>query len=127
MSLLQVHHVQITIPKGAEDEARAFYCGALGLHEIPKPDSLAGRGGFWLQLGDTQIHVGTEDGVGRSATKAHVAYLVDDLETRRRELTELGVEILDGIPIPGYVRFEFRDPFGNRVEMLESIHKKERV
>lgn len=121
MSLLRVHHVQITVPKGAEDEARAFYCGVLGLIEIPKPDSLVGRGGFWLQLGDTQIHVGTEDGVDRTASKAHVAYLVDDLERWRRELSELGVEILDGIPIPGYDRFEFRDPFGNRVEMLASI------
>jgi hypothetical protein len=25
------------------------------------------------------------------------------------------VEILDGVPIPGYRRFEFRDPVGNRV------------
>ena len=121
MSLLRVHHVQITIPKGAEETARAFYCGVLELAEVPKPESLAGRGGFWLQLGDTQIHVGTEDGVDRSATKAHVAYLVEDLERWRKGLTELGIEILNGIPIPGYDRFEFRDPFGNRVEMLQNI------
>jgi catechol 2,3-dioxygenase-like lactoylglutathione lyase family enzyme len=121
MSLLRVHHVQITIPKGAEEKARSFYCGVLGLLEVPKPESLAGRSGFWLQIGDTQIHVGTEDGVDWIATKAHVAYLVDDLEHWRRELSDGGIEILDGIPIPGYDRFEFRDPFGNRVEMLESI------
>ena len=54
-----VHHVQITIPKGSEDAARAFYCGLLGLSEIAKPDSLAGRGGFWLEVGDRQVHVGT--------------------------------------------------------------------
>lgn len=121
MSLLRVHHVQITIPKGAEETAREFYCGVLELAEVPKPESLAGRGGFWLQLGDTQIHIGTENGFDRSATKAHVAYLVDDLERWRRELSERGFEILDGIPIPGYDRFEFRDPFGNRVEMLQSV------
>jgi catechol 2,3-dioxygenase-like lactoylglutathione lyase family enzyme len=121
MSLLRVHHVQITIPKGAEDEARAFYCSVLGLLEVPKPESLAGRGGFWLQIGDSQIHVGTEDEVDRSATKAHVAYLVDDIEHWRRVLSEGGIEILGGIPIPGYDRFEFRDPFGNRVEMLEQV------
>ena len=28
-----VNHVQITIPPGAEDQARAFYCGLLGLSE----------------------------------------------------------------------------------------------
>jgi hypothetical protein len=29
-----------------------------------------------------------------------------------------GVEILDGIPIPGRDRVEFRDPFGARVELI---------
>ena len=117
--ILQIHHAQITIPKGAEDEARAFYCGVLGLNEIPKPDELAGRGGFWLEVGDRQLHVGTEDGE-RSTTKAHVAYRVDDLERARRRLAEAGVDIADGIQIPGMSRFEFRDPFGNRIEFLET-------
>lgn len=75
----RLHHVMVTIPKGAEDKARDFYGRVLGLTEIPKPESLQGRGGFWLQLGDIQIHVGTEDGVDRMATKAHFAYQVDDV------------------------------------------------
>ena len=114
-----VHHAQIGIPVGAEDEARAFYCGVLGLKEIPKPDSLAGRGGFWLELGDQQIHFGAEDGIDRAKSKAHVAYLVDDLENWRRKLTANACAVTDGIPIPGYDRFEFRDPFGNRVEFMQ--------
>jgi catechol 2,3-dioxygenase-like lactoylglutathione lyase family enzyme len=119
--ILSIHHAQITIPKGAEDRAREFYCGLLGLREIGKPDSLAGRGGFWLEVGDRQVHVGTENEVERSRSKAHVAYLVDDLENFRRKLTENDIEILDGIPIPGFSRFEFRDPFGNRVEFLQTV------
>ena len=118
--ILGIHHVQITIPKGAEDKAREFYCGILGLKEIPKPAELAGRGGFWLEVGDRQLHVGTEDGVDPSTSKAHVAYVVEDIENSRRMLTENGVKIIDGIPIPGMIRFEFRDPFGNRVEFLKS-------
>ncbi|MGF7086602.1 hypothetical protein JOD24_000431 [Kroppenstedtia sanguinis] len=51
------------------------------LTEIPKPDSLNGRGGFWLRLGDVEIHVGTEDGMDRNRTKAHLAYQVEDLES----------------------------------------------
>ena len=116
-----VHHAQISIPVGKEDEARAFYCGVLGLQEIPKPESLAGRGGFWVELDDQQIHFGTEDGVERAKTKAHVAYLVDDLQHWRQRLTDNGCSVNDGIPIPGYDRFEFRDPFGNRVEFLERL------
>lgn len=120
-SLLQIHHAQITIPKGAENEARAFYCDLLGLTEIEKPESLKGRGGFWLQVGDRQVHVGTEDFDDRHKTKAHVAYLVNDLDEWRQKLENLGISIIDGIPIPHYQRFEFRDPFGNRVEFLEGL------
>jgi catechol 2,3-dioxygenase-like lactoylglutathione lyase family enzyme len=117
--ILKVQHAQITIPKGAEDAAREFYCTVLGLREIPKPEILRGRGGFWLEIGAFQVHVGTEDGFDRSATKAHIAYEVEDLEGWRTRLEENGVEILEGVPIPFYNRFEFRDPFGNRVEFLE--------
>jgi catechol 2,3-dioxygenase-like lactoylglutathione lyase family enzyme len=119
MKLRAVNHVQISIPKGAEDKARSFYCGMLGLKEISKPDALAGRGGFWLELGSQQIHFGTEDDIDRAKTKAHVAYEVDDLEAWRTKLVQAGCEVMDGIPIPGCERFEFRDPFGNRVEFLE--------
>jgi catechol 2,3-dioxygenase-like lactoylglutathione lyase family enzyme len=119
--IVRIHHAQITIPRGAEEECRRFYCDQLGIREVEKPASLQGRGGFWLQIGETQVHVGTEDGVDREATKAHVAYEVTDLQGWRARLGQEGIKILDGIPIPGYERFEFRDPFGNRVEFLERI------
>lgn len=113
------HHVQISIPIGAEDEARGFYCGILGMSEIKKPDALIGRGGFWLELDGFQVHFGTEDGVDRAKTRSHVAYLVTGLDGWRQKLNDNGCQITDGIPIPNYNRFEFRDPFGNRVEFLE--------
>jgi catechol 2,3-dioxygenase-like lactoylglutathione lyase family enzyme len=119
--ILGIDHVQITVPADAVTEARAFYCGLLGLHEVDKPAALQGRGGFWLQVGDRQVHVGTEEGVERRATKAHVAYAVTDVTEWRSRLAAAGVAILDGIPIPGYERFEFRDPFGNRVEMIQAV------
>ncbi|HEY0048475.1 MAG TPA: VOC family protein [Pyrinomonadaceae bacterium] len=119
-SILRVQHAQITIPKNAEDEARRFYCGVLGLKEVPKPESLKRRGGFWLEIGAFQVHVGTEDGFDRTKTKAHIAYEVEDLDGWRERLAGNGVEILEGVAIPNYRRFEFRDPFGNRVEFLEA-------
>jgi len=119
--IIGLHHVQITIPKGAETEARAFYCGLLGLPEIEKPDSLKGRGGLWLQAGDRQVHVGTEDGVDRDATKVHIAYQVDNVAAWQGRLEGQGIAIADSVPIPGYARFEFRDPFGNRVEMIQEM------
>jgi hypothetical protein len=89
--------------------------------EIPKPESLAHRGGFWMRVGTLDVHVGTEDDVDRSSTKAHLAYAVDNLNYWRERLTMAGVEILAGLPIPGFDRFEFRDPFGNRVELIASL------
>jgi catechol 2,3-dioxygenase-like lactoylglutathione lyase family enzyme len=114
-----VHHVQVSIPVGSEDEAQAFYCDVLGMTEVPKPQALAGRGGFWLELNGFQIHFGTEDGIERSKSKAHVAYRVYDIELWRQKLTSAGLAVKDGIQIPGMNRFEFRDPFGNRIEFLE--------
>jgi catechol 2,3-dioxygenase-like lactoylglutathione lyase family enzyme len=114
-----IHHVQITVPRGSEPEARQFYSDFLGLPEARKPQNLVSRGGLWLQAGSLQVHIGVEDGVSRSATKAHVAYAVEGLDTWRSKLTAAGVELSEGIPIPGFRRFEFRDPFGNRVEFIE--------
>lgn len=118
----RIHHAQITIPKGKEEEARQFYCDVLQLKEIPKPDALVNRGGFWLQIGDQELHVGTEEGVERTLTKAHLAYEVEDIGALEKLLIKNGIEILDSVPIPGYERFEFRDPFGNRVEIITQLN-----
>ena len=119
--ILGIDHVQITVPARAVAAARAFYCDLLGLREVEKPAALQARGGFWLQVGDRHVHVGVEEGVDRQATKAHVAYAVTDAAEWRARLAAAGVEILDAVPIPGYERFEFRDPFGNRVEMIQAV------
>jgi catechol 2,3-dioxygenase-like lactoylglutathione lyase family enzyme len=117
--LKNVNHVQISIPKGGENDARKFYCEFLGMREIPKPQALAGRGGFWAELNGFAVHFGAEDGVDRAATKAHIAYEVDDLAAWSRRLQERNVELQAGVAIPGFDRLEFRDPFGNRVEFMQ--------
>lgn len=119
--VINLHHVQITIPKGAEQEGRNFYCGILGLTEIEKPESLKERGGFWLAVGNKGIHIGIEDGVDRLTTKAHIAYQVEDISHWRGVLQKNDIQVVEGIPIPGFERFEFRDPFGNRVEMIQKL------
>lgn len=121
MRIEGLHHAQITIPKGAEEEGRQFYCGVLGLPEIEKPGPLQGRGGFWLQVGDRQVHVGTEDGIERQASKAHLAYQVEDVAVWRSYLEQHAITVLESVPIPGFVRFEARDPFGNRFECIQPL------
>jgi catechol 2,3-dioxygenase-like lactoylglutathione lyase family enzyme len=118
--MLSLHHVQICILPEQEQAARDFYCGLMGLPEVPKPPSLQGRGGFWLQIGDQQVHVGLESPAFPSG-KAHIAYQVDDLPRWRQRLVAFGLKVLESIPIPGFDRFETRDPFGNRMEFLQCI------
>lgn len=119
--IIGIHHAQISIPTGAEDEAKQFYCQLLDLKEIDKPDSLKGRGGFWLEVGNLDVHVGTEDGFDRLQTKAHLAYQVNDLSFWRGVLGRNNIPIIESIPIPGFERFESRDPFGNRIEMIQKL------
>ena len=65
-----IDHVQITVPRGEEAAAAASFTAACS--GSPKSKSLTCsklRGGFWLAVGDRELHVGTEDGVNRRATK----------------------------------------------------------
>lgn len=119
MRILGLHHAHISVPRAAEAEALDFYTRILGLTQIPKPESLLANGGFWCQLGDRQLHVGLEDGVDRDATKAHIGYAVDDLAAWRAHLEAAGLEIKQPTVIPNFERFECRDPFGNRIEILQ--------
>ncbi|MCM3740541.1 VOC family protein [Oceanobacillus luteolus] len=119
--IIGLHHVQITIPKNTEEQAKDFYCNILGLPEIEKPEPLKGRGGFWLRVGDRDVHVGTEDDVDRTKTKAHIAYQVEDIAYWKGTLEQHDIKVIESVPIPGFDRFEFRDPFGNRVEMIQTI------
>ncbi|MFN8608159.1 MAG: VOC family protein [Vulcanimicrobiota bacterium] len=121
MKILALDHAQLCVDPSQVEAARRFYCEILGLPEIEKPEALRSRGGFWLQVGDRQVHVGVETGAHPQASKAHLAYAVDDLAAWRKHLQASGCAIEDSVAIPGINRFELRDPFGNRLEMLERI------
>jgi catechol 2,3-dioxygenase-like lactoylglutathione lyase family enzyme len=117
--LTGLHHVQVAMPAGREDDARAFYAGVLGLTEVPKPEHLQARGGCWFRSGDgaVEIHVGVEAEF-RPARKAHPALLTDDLDALRTSLSEGGFETQDDEQLAGFDRFYGYDPFGNRLEFL---------
>ena len=113
-------HVQVAMPAGGEGEARAFYSGLLGLSELEKPATLAGRGGAWFGLPDgRQLHLGVEEPFGASR-KAHPALVVSRLDELAHllETADLAVRWDDGLAPRR--RFYGEDPFGNRLEFLES-------
>lgn len=118
MTLTNLHHIQLAMPIGRENTARAFYEGLLGLAEVVKPPELAKRGGVWFELGDIRVHLGVEDGF-RAARKAHPAFQVSDLETLYALLETAGVPLKRDDALPDYTRFYANDPFGNRIEFLQ--------
>jgi catechol 2,3-dioxygenase-like lactoylglutathione lyase family enzyme len=119
MKIYALDHVQIAMPAGEEDRARAFYEGMLGLCEVPKPADLAGRGGVWFVRGSLKLHLGVEPGF-RPARKAHPAFLVDGLRELVERIRAAGYEVdTDQPPLEGYRRAHVFDPFGNRIELME--------
>jgi catechol 2,3-dioxygenase-like lactoylglutathione lyase family enzyme len=113
-----IHHVQLAMPRGREDDARAFYRDVLGFTEQAKHENLARRGGAWFVAGDAHLHLGVEDDF-RAAKKAHPALLVAELETLLERCRSAGCDVNTDEPLPGYERAYVADPFGNRIELLE--------
>ncbi len=118
MPVQYLDHLQLAMPIGREDEARAFYAGMLGIAEVPKPPHLAARGGCWFESGLLKIHLGVEADF-LPARKAHPAFIVDDLHGLAERLEGDGYRIVEDQPLPGYDRLYVDDPFGNRIELME--------
>lgn len=118
--IVGLDHVQLAMPKGGEDAARAFYVGVLGLTERAKPPHLAARGGCWFAGAGVELHLGVEEPF-RAARKAHPALLVADLAAARETLAAHGVAFEEGKPLDGYRRGDLRDPFGNRIELMQKL------
>lgn len=117
MSIVGLDHVQVAITPGGEAAARAFYGEMLGMTELDKPASLTERGGVWFACGAQQLHCGVEEEVAPS--RHHPALLTDDLDALRRRLEEAGFPIAIDAALPGFRRFYTRDPFGNRIEVMQ--------
>jgi rhamnulose-1-phosphate aldolase len=120
MRVYGLDHVQIAMPPGEEDKARAFYAGILGLIEIPKPPDLAQRGGAWFQSSALTLHLGVEQDF-RPAKKAHPALLVEGLAELAARCQQAGYPISHDAPLEGYDRLHVFDPFGNRLELIEPV------
>lgn len=117
--IAHLDHIQIAAPEGCEAAARDFYGALLGLLEIEKPESLRVRGGCWFQCGHQQLHIGVEKDF-RPAKKAHPAFAASNLDGLRQALLARGINVADDDSIPGIRRFHTEDPWGNRLEFVES-------
>lgn len=121
VNILSIDHIQIAMPVGEEERARAFYINVLGFNEIPKPAELAKRGGAWFQSQNVQLHLGVEADF-KAARKAHPAFIVSDLESLIARVQDAGYDTdTSQPPLDGYKRAHVFDPFGNRIELMERL------
>jgi len=114
----RLHHVQLAVPPGAEEECRRYWGGVLGLTELDKPPVLAARGGCWFRGGGLEVHLGVEEDF-TPARKAHPGILVDGLPALAARLEAAGMPVIWDGEFPGHERFYSADPLGNRLEFME--------
>jgi catechol 2,3-dioxygenase-like lactoylglutathione lyase family enzyme len=120
LTLQAIDHVQVAIPRGGENRARAFYKDLLGLPEQPKPPVLAKRGGAWFESAAVKVHCGVEDPFA-PAKKAHIAFRVGDVQGLAARARAAGYEVVDDDLLEGHERIYIYDPFGNRLEFLKPL------
>ncbi|MCC6572982.1 MAG: VOC family protein [Planctomycetes bacterium] len=114
-----INHVQVAAPPELEAAAVAFYRDVLGLRPIPKTEGADSPRGGWFSAGNIELHVGIQEKGFSPAAKAHVAFMVPDLEALKSRLEKAGRPIRPGGEMPAYRRFFSEDPCGNRLEFMQ--------
>ena len=116
--VLRIDHIQLAMPEGREDTARAFYGRVLGIPEVPKPKHLVKRGGVWFESDGLKVHLGV-DPAYVPAAKAHPAFVVEGLRALVAKLNDAGYVTIADDSLDGWHRAYVNDPFGNRIELME--------
>jgi catechol 2,3-dioxygenase-like lactoylglutathione lyase family enzyme len=119
MRIQGIDHVQVAFPPEKETEVVAFYESVLGLKRIAKPDGTGDPRGAWFEAGGTQFHLGVQKQGFVAARKAHVGFVVDDLEALADCLQAANLPVTPGSDLPGLRRVFSEDPAGNRIEFLQ--------
>ncbi len=102
--LVGINHVALQVDD--LEEAVEFYCALFQPTGVDRSEHDAA----FLEIGDQFIALFER---GSREEEAHFGLVVEDKEAARRALIEAGVEILPGR------RLDFRDPSGNRVQVVQ--------
>ena len=116
---IAIDHVQLAMPLGEEQQARAFYGGLLGMTELTRPPELAKRGGAGLRAAECNsiLEWRATSGPRRRRTRPCAAVIMrfscNDCETG-------GLRVTEPQDIPEVSRCHVHDPFGNRLELIRA-------
>ncbi|KMQ65306.1 phage portal protein [Chryseobacterium sp. FH2] len=112
-------HILITIPPGAIEAARIFYGQVLVLKEIQGSHP---KGAIWFEIGNIQLHL-REKTAHQTNSDRHPAFVVNDFAAAKKFLEQQQISISYSSEIEGRQRCFFRDPFGNRFELISYKNK----
>lgn len=107
-------HILINVPPGELASAKHFYQDVLGLQPIESERPFVA---LWFRIADIELHI-TEE-AGGTLSGRHPAFEIEDLAEAARFLKSKAIPLSYSSKIPGRERLFFRDPFGNRFELIE--------
>lgn len=111
----RLDHVLISIPLHTREEVRRFYTQKLGWKEIAGSHPYEA---LWIQVGGIELHIREEE-MHQFTSARHAAFAVKNLEETKSFLRKNAIEISYSSKIDGRDRCFFRDPWGNRFELIE--------
>lgn len=117
LEIKHLDHILITIPTGTSEAARRFYTTTLQLDEIPGDHP---HGAIWMKIGNIELHIREEEGHQYNSAR-HSAFVVQNLSQAKSFLQKVEVELSYSSIIEGRDRCFFRDPWGNRFELIEFV------
>ena len=108
------------------DAALSFYRDTLGFTVLPRPDFGPNTDGAWLQVGNSQLHLGVVDEMAPRVGFPHFALHIpaDAWDDTMSELRARGVEFFmeprerEDFGVPVRAAF-ISDPAGNRIELTD--------
>jgi catechol 2,3-dioxygenase-like lactoylglutathione lyase family enzyme len=112
----------LTIEVNDLNKAINFYTKILGLEERRTPEEVKSKGIRWLNIADNQALHLIEIPDMREPSSAHMALIVEDIESWEKYLTKYHIEIQSPkFNIYNAKRFFIKDPSGNRIEFLKRL------
>ena len=81
---------------------------------------MAERNSIWFAAGPVNIHLGIEPDF-HAARRAHPAFTVNDLDEIVAACARAGLPTKADTPVGNFRRTHVFDPFGNRIELMESM------
>ncbi len=112
-----LHHVTLEVRD--LEAALGFYCGIIGLKEIPAPLDVLRQGIRWLELPEARMLHLIETSGSNTQQRAHFALSVTDVGAWKEYLIARGGTLVEPkVALYGAERIFIRDPSGNLLELV---------